>query len=217
MADDMPNEYSNKAQSRGIWLRGFLAVFVALALFGVTGSVFAASNYSDCSYGSANYGGDCSTPAVSPAAPSGGGGLIVGSGPLAPGYQVGATVATSTVALPSTATAISSSSLKISQSVLEAATSTLKESGSTSALSTGAISLPQNRQLNDKGDDILALQKFLNVNGFTVAQNGPGSVGNETLIFGLHTYRALVQFQSAHGLPATGFLGPLTRGVINAQ
>jgi peptidoglycan hydrolase-like protein with peptidoglycan-binding domain len=80
-----------------------------------------------------------------------------------------------------------------------------------------SIYFQQNRQLNDKGEDIRSLQKFLNLQGFVVAQNGAGSMGNETSIFGIHTYRALVQFQSAHGLPATGFLGPMTRGTINGQ
>jgi len=32
--------------------------------------------------------------------------------------------------------------------------------------------------------------------------------------FGLKTYRALVTFQKANGLPATGFFGPLTRAAI---
>lgn len=80
-----------------------------------------------------------------------------------------------------------------------------------------AMHLGQNRKMNEKGEDIRSLQRFLNLNGFVVAQSGPGSIGIETSIFGIRTYRALVQFQSAHGLPATGFLGPLTRGTINGQ
>jgi peptidoglycan hydrolase-like protein with peptidoglycan-binding domain len=49
-----------------------------------------------------------------------------------------------------------------------------------------------------------------------VTAAGPGSLGEETTLFGLHTYRALAKFQAAHGLPATGYLGPLTRAHITA-
>ena len=64
---------------------------------------------------------------------------------------------------------------------------------------------PQNHQLCDQGPDIRALQQFLNAQGFTVASTGPGSPGSETAFFGLRTYRALVKFQAANGLSATGF------------
>ena len=73
-----------------------------------------------------------------------------------------------------------------------------------------------NYQLYDRSEDIRSLQQLLNAQGFIVAQSGPGSVGNETSIFGLHTYRTLVDFQSAYGLPVTGYFGPLTRAFINS-
>ena len=76
--------------------------------------------------------------------------------------------------------------------------------------------ITRNYQMWDHGEDILALQTWLNGNGFVIAVTGPGSPGNETTTFGLHTYQALTQFQSAHGLPATGYLGPLTRALINS-
>jgi peptidoglycan hydrolase-like protein with peptidoglycan-binding domain len=72
-----------------------------------------------------------------------------------------------------------------------------------------------NHQLYDRSEDIRSLQEILNAQGFVVAKNGPGSIGDETSIFGPHTYRALINFQSAHGLPATGYFGPLTRAMIN--
>ena len=72
-----------------------------------------------------------------------------------------------------------------------------------------------NYQLNDRSEDIRSLQEVLNAQGFVVAQSGAGSIGNETPLFGLHTYGALIGFQSAHGLPSTGFFGPLTRAVSN--
>jgi hypothetical protein len=72
----------------------------------------------------------------------------------------------------------------------------------------------QNHRLHDRGADIRALQIFLNGHGFAVAQNGPGSPGNETSTFGLLTYQALIRFQTGQHLPATGFFGPLTRATI---
>jgi peptidoglycan hydrolase-like protein with peptidoglycan-binding domain len=73
-----------------------------------------------------------------------------------------------------------------------------------------------NYQLYDRSEDVRSLQAFFNTQGFVVAQSGPGSPGQETSIFGLHTYQALKNFQSAHGLPTTGFFGPLTRALIAA-
>jgi predicted signal transduction protein with EAL and GGDEF domain len=57
------------------------------------------------------------------------------------------------------------------------------------------------------------LQKFLNTHGFSLVSTGWGSPGNETATFGLHTYAALVNFQPANNLPATGYFGPLTRAI----
>ncbi len=53
-------------------------------------------------------------------------------------------------------------------------------------------------QLGSKGDDVKALQQFLNAQGFVVSKNGPGSPGNETIIFGPATAKALVKFQEAN-------------------
>lgn len=65
------------------------------------------------------------------------------------------------------------------------------------------------------GDDVRALQVFLNAAGFIVSANGAGSLGQETDYFGPATAAALARFQSAHNVsPASGYLGPLTRAVI---
>lgn len=69
-------------------------------------------------------------------------------------------------------------------------------------------------QLGDTGEDVRALQQYLNAHGFQLASYGPGSPGNETDLFGLATQYQLAQFQKANGLPATGFFGPLTRAAI---
>lgn len=62
------------------------------------------------------------------------------------------------------------------------------------------------------GEDVRALQKLLNANGFVVASEGPGSPGNETDLFGGFTRAALAGYQAAHGItPAVGYFGPVTR------
>jgi lysophospholipase L1-like esterase len=93
-------------------------------------------------------------------------------------------------------------------------------SGTFVASSSNASAAPhqflKNYQLYDRSQDIRSLQQLLNAQGDIVAQSGPGSPGNETSIFGLHTLQALKNFQAAHGLPMTGYFGPLTRADINS-
>src|SRR5450759_4716907 len=83
-------------------------------------------------------------------------------------------------------------------------------------LSAASAPFSQNLQLRDTSGDVARLQQFLNAEHFLIAQSGPGSPGKETTTFGLLTYQALIQFQSAHGLPATGFFGPLTRAFVSS-
>lgn len=82
---------------------------------------------------------------------------------------------------------------------------------------TNTLSFSQNHQLWDRGADIAALQQFLNAQGFVVAQIGPGSAGHETTLFGLLTYNALLKYQAAHDLPATGYFGPTTRAFVSGS
>lgn len=70
-------------------------------------------------------------------------------------------------------------------------------------------------QLNDAGEDVRALQRVLNLKGFRVTTEGPGAPGQETTTFGPATFSALVKFQSANNLPASGFFGPITRTFID--
>ncbi len=71
--------------------------------------------------------------------------------------------------------------------------------------------------LNSQDPDVLALQVFLNTNGFPLANQGPGSPGHETNRFGPLTQSALIRFQQANNLtPALGYFGPVTRGVVNS-
>jgi Putative peptidoglycan binding domain len=130
---------------------------------------------------------------------TGGSGMIVGSGPLAPSA---AGISGATKPLPqATSTATSSNARTITGA----------------ATSETSLILTKNRQLYDRGEDVRALQKFFNTHRFVVAQGGPGSPGNETSIFGTNTYRTVIKFQKANGLPATGYLGPLTRALLNSQ
>jgi hypothetical protein len=65
--------------------------------------------------------------------------------------------------------------------------------------------------------DVASLQKFLNQNGYTVAEFGPGSPGNESRYFGNATKRALMNFQKANGITPTGTFGPITRKLVNTM
>jgi phosphodiesterase/alkaline phosphatase D-like protein len=79
---------------------------------------------------------------------------------------------------------------------------------------TQGATFSENLTLGNVNPEVKALQIYLNAHGYTLASTGPGSPGNETDKFGLLTKTALVRFQKAHGIPATGFFGPMTRGYI---
>lgn len=69
--------------------------------------------------------------------------------------------------------------------------------------------------VGSKGDDVRALQQFLNSYGAQVSASGPGSSGNETIYFGGATKEALSQWQITNGVsPATGYFGQKSRSVI---
>lgn len=68
------------------------------------------------------------------------------------------------------------------------------------------------------GEDVRLLQKFLNSNGFMVAEAGPGSLGLETTFFGARTEDALARYQKTHGIaPTSGYFGPITRTHITSK
>jgi peptidoglycan hydrolase-like protein with peptidoglycan-binding domain len=71
-----------------------------------------------------------------------------------------------------------------------------------------AVNFGRNLKLGMTGDDILALQTLLKTGGYLV-------INVPTNYFGAKTFAALKKWQKAYGLPATGFFGPMSRGLLN--
>jgi len=68
------------------------------------------------------------------------------------------------------------------------------------------------------GEDVRCLQQFLNNHGYTIAETGPGSKGNETGEFKALTEAAVKKWQEAKGItPATGSFGPRSRTVFAGE
>ncbi|MCE9541862.1 peptidoglycan-binding protein [Candidatus Kaiserbacteria bacterium] len=100
------------------------------------------------------------------------------------------------------------------RSRVEAAVTT-PPTGNTPSSNGTTLSLGRNLFEGVSGEDVRALQVFLNTHGFTVSQSGPGSTGNETPYFGPATRAAVVAFQRAHQIePAAGYVGLITRAAI---
>ena len=77
-----------------------------------------------------------------------------------------------------------------------------------------------NLSAGSRGASVKSLQQFLNTHGFVIASSGPGSLGNETELFGSLTVKAVQKFQEQYGIasPGTtgyGRVGPKTRAKIN--
>lgn len=64
---------------------------------------------------------------------------------------------------------------------------------------------------------IVTNSKLLNQNGFNLAADGVGSIGNETTYFGSLTKNALSKYQTANTiLPSVGYFGPITRAQMKS-
>ncbi|MFA5098683.1 MAG: peptidoglycan-binding domain-containing protein [Candidatus Paceibacterota bacterium] len=80
---------------------------------------------------------------------------------------------------------------------------------------TASYNFTRDLTLGSKGDDVKALQQFLNAKGYAVASTGAGSAGNETTYYGSLTVKALAKYQAAVGIsPAVGYFGPKTRAYV---
>lgn len=92
--------------------------------------------------------------------------------------------------------------------------------------SVDAYTFLRNLKQGDSGQDVLELQKALNINASTrVSVSGAGSPGQETTYFGNATRKAVIAFQELYMnevlypaglLKGTGFVGVLTRQKLNS-
>lgn len=83
----------------------------------------------------------------------------------------------------------------------------LRGDGSVDDNSSGLGGFVRNLGVGDRSDDVLRLQRELEVEGVFV--------GSTTGFFGEGTRGAVMEFQRERGLPATGFVGPMTRDALN--
>ncbi len=89
----------------------------------------------------------------------------------------------------------------------------LATTGGTTVVS--STTFTRNLTVGSKGDDVKALQQWLNASGYKVSASGAGSPGNETTVFGPATKAALAKYQAANGIsPAVGYFGPITRAKV---
>lgn len=82
---------------------------------------------------------------------------------------------------------------------------------------TGDFYFTKDLYLGLNNQEVLNLQKKLNQSADTkIASSGPGSKGQETSYFGPLTKQSVIQFQIKNNIfPASGFVGSLTRAVLN--
>lgn len=79
----------------------------------------------------------------------------------------------------------------------------------------GTASFSRDFDIGMTGEDVRALQVFLNSKGFLVSVSGAGSLGQETTYFGALTRAALARYQANMGItPAVGYFGPITRASV---
>lgn len=160
-------------------------------------------------------GTNCATPVISS---GGGGGVVVNVGGNGAGYVLPATTTTASSAGGSSTT--SNSSLLAEIAGLQAELQTLlKEAGGSSTPTTGpSFVFTRDLTIGSTGNDVKALQHYLNTNGFSLRASGSGSLGEETTYFGSATQNALARYQKKFGItPSIGYFGPKTRAYVNAH
>ncbi len=70
-----------------------------------------------------------------------------------------------------------------------------------------------NLTVGSTGADVVALQTWLIANGYSIPSVASGAAAKG--YFGAQTQKAVKAYQTAKGIPSTGFVGPLTRGALN--
>ncbi|MDB5225378.1 MAG: baaA1 [Candidatus Adlerbacteria bacterium] len=99
-----------------------------------------------------------------------------------------------------------------------AGTSALAAPASATGSSAASSAFSRDLELGMTGEDVRALQHYLNTHGFAVAASGGGSAGNETAYFGPATKAALAKLQALNSImPAAGRFGPATRAFVLAH
>lgn len=94
----------------------------------------------------------------------------------------------------------------------------VNQNATTTSTSTTLYLFTKNLSFGMTDNEVKMLQKFLNDTGFIVTLTGPGSKNNETTRFGSATRSALIKYQKANNIkPATGFFGPVTRGIVSRK
>jgi peptidoglycan hydrolase-like protein with peptidoglycan-binding domain len=76
-----------------------------------------------------------------------------------------------------------------------------------------AASFNVNLTVGSTGADVVALQSALIAAGFDIPAISSGAAAKG--YFGSQTKAAVMQYQASKGVPATGFVGPLTRAALN--
>ena len=71
-----------------------------------------------------------------------------------------------------------------------------------------------NLTVGSTGPDVVALQTWLINNGFSIPAISSGAAAKG--YFGSQTKSAVQAYQASRSIPSTGFVGPLTRGALNA-
>jgi peptidoglycan hydrolase-like protein with peptidoglycan-binding domain len=75
--------------------------------------------------------------------------------------------------------------------------------------------LTTNLTVGSTGTEVAALQTFLMTKGYSIPDIASGQTAKG--YFGTTTKEAVMKYQQAVGIPADGFVGPLTRASINAR
>jgi peptidoglycan hydrolase-like protein with peptidoglycan-binding domain len=85
---------------------------------------------------------------------------------------------------------------------------------STTAVYAGTNVFSQDLRLGSTGPEVTALQDWLIANGYDIPLVSSGAVDKG--YYGFQTMAAVINYQKKVGLPAYGFFGPMTRGLLNS-